>query len=147
MPRNDIFCNHLNLTQTILSQSQIVQGYTHFLKKILLGSKQVKMFEILWSRKQSTLSPVELLLLLSHALTNQLASGDSAVLKIYLITNEHMDSCWPLLVDLADLARGNAEKLSNFFCQFNSCQFFQVDGMVHCKRERAMAVSTKFICS
>lgn len=70
MPRNDIFCNHLNLTQTILSQSQIVQGYTHFLKKILLGSKQVKMFEILWSRKQSTLSPVELLLLLSHALTN-----------------------------------------------------------------------------
>lgn len=33
MPRNDIFCNHLNLTQTILSQSQIVQGYTHFFKK------------------------------------------------------------------------------------------------------------------
>ena len=53
-----------------------------------------------------------------------LSSGDSAVLIIYLITNEHMDACWPLLIDLADLARGNAEKLSNFLCQFNSCQFF-----------------------
>lgn len=42
----------------------------------------------------------------------------------HLIANEHMDARWPLLVDLADLARGNAEKLSNFLCQFNSCQFF-----------------------
>lgn len=52
----------------------------------------------------------------------------------HLITNEHVDSCWPLLVDLADLARGNAEKLSNFFCQFHSCQFFEIDGMVHEER-------------
>lgn len=77
----------------------------------------------------------------------QTVLGDSAALKIYLITNEHVDSCWPLLVDLADLARGNAEKLSNFFCQFSSCQFFKIDGMVHCKRERARPVSTKFLCS
>ena len=55
---------------------------------------------------------------------DNLSSGDSALLKLYLITNEHMDSCRPLLVDLADLARGNAEKLSDFFGQFNSGQFF-----------------------
>lgn len=88
---------------------------------------------------------IELLLPLSRAMTNQLSSDDSAALQIYLITDEHMDSCWPLLVDLADLARGNAEELSNFLRQFNSCQFFQVDGMVHCKRERTAAVSTVYL--
>lgn len=33
----------------------------------------------------------------------------------HLIADDHMDPCRPLLVNLADLVRRNAEKLSNFF--------------------------------
>lgn len=33
MPRNDIFCNYLNLKQKILSQPKNVQGDTWFFKK------------------------------------------------------------------------------------------------------------------
>ena len=57
-----------------------------------------------------------------HCVQNK--TGFFLKILYHLVTDEHMDSCWPLLVDLADLAWGNAEKLSDFFRQFHSCQFF-----------------------
>jgi hypothetical protein len=50
-----------------------------------------------------------------------------------------MDPCRPLLVNLADLVRRNAEKLSNFFCEFDSCQLLEIDSMVHCEGKHSIS--------
>lgn len=52
MPRNDIFCNYLNLKQKVSSQPKNVQGDTWYLE-IILESKQAQDFAKPWTRKQS----------------------------------------------------------------------------------------------
>lgn len=68
MPRNDIFCNYLNLKQKILSQPKNVKGDTWFLKIILEVSKQKRLKSP--GLVNRACAPGERLLLLSRALTN-----------------------------------------------------------------------------
>lgn len=46
-----------------------------------------------------------------------------------------------LLVDLADLLRGDAEQLGQLLCQFHRRQLLQVNGVVHCEERAGSSLS------